>query len=180
MSIENPDDARAWREWFAQNGARFLLCARQWTRSHADAEDVLQDAFARFWRKQRHLPGDPAALLITSIRRAALDHVRRETRRINREQAALVLDGEPVSWFEAPDSAEDKLLADALEKLPDAQRQVVALKIWGELTFDEIARQLDCSLNTVASRYRYALAKLRETLTANSNNFDNHDRKGRL
>jgi len=39
---------------------------------------------------------------------------------------------------------------------------VVTLKIWGELTFDEIARTLDESLNTVASRYRYALQKLKE------------------
>jgi RNA polymerase sigma-70 factor (ECF subfamily) len=154
-----------WREWFARNGARFLLCARQWTRTQADAEDVLQEAFIRFWRHQRHLPGDPAALLVTSIRRAAFDLVRRETRRSNREQSALVLEGEPISWFEPSDNAADQLLQDALERLPDAQRQVVALKIWGELTFDEIARQLDCSPNTAASRYRYALAKLRETLT---------------
>ncbi|MDR1498560.1 MAG: sigma-70 family RNA polymerase sigma factor [Puniceicoccales bacterium] len=157
--------ASDWREWFARNGARFLLCARQWTRSQADAEDVLQEAFVRFWRHQRHLPGDPAALLVTSIRRAALDLVRRETRRTNREQSSLVLDGEPISWFEPADNAADQLLQDALERLPDAQRQVVALKIWGGLTFDEIARQLDCSLNTAASRYRYALARLRETLT---------------
>jgi RNA polymerase sigma-70 factor (ECF subfamily) len=155
-----------WKRWFAENGSRFLLCARQWTRSKTDAEDVLQEAFVRFWRHQRHLPGDPAALLITSIRRAALDFVRRDSRRENREQASLVLEGEPVSWFEPTDNAADQQLQDALEALPDAQRQVVALKIWGELTFDEIARQLGTSLNTVASRYRYALSKLRETLTA--------------
>jgi RNA polymerase sigma-70 factor (ECF subfamily) len=40
------------------------------------------------------------------------------------------------------------------------------LKIWGELTFDEIARQLGIPLNTAASRYRYALAALRKELTA--------------
>jgi len=181
MDTDNLDagDDRNWREWLAQNGSRFLLCARQWTRSLADAEDVLQEAFIRFWRHQRHLPGDPAALLVTSIRRAALDLVRRETRRVNREQAALVLDGEPVSWFEPPDDGRDARIAAALEKLPDAQRQVVALKIWGELTFDEIARQLNCSLNTAASRYRYALAKLREMLTEteNSNSDRRYDRK---
>jgi len=50
----------------------------------------------------------------------------------------------------------------AVERLPDQQKEVVTLKIWGELTFDEIARTLDESLNTVASRYRYALQKLKE------------------
>jgi RNA polymerase sigma-70 factor (ECF subfamily) len=154
-----------WKEWFAQNGTRFLLCARQWTRSLADAEDVLQEAFIRFWRHQRHLPGDPSALLVTSIRRSALDHIRRETRRVNREQSAVLLDGEPLTWFEPAADPADQRLQEALELLPDAQRQVVALKIWGELTFDEIAKQLECSPNTAASRYRYALEKLRETLT---------------
>ncbi|MFZ9681578.1 MAG: sigma factor-like helix-turn-helix DNA-binding protein [Cephaloticoccus sp.] len=37
--------------------------------------------------------------------------------------------------------------------------------MWGELTFDEIARELDIPLNTAASRYRYALAALREQMT---------------
>ena len=47
-----------------------------------------------------------------------------------------------------------------LHRLPSAQREVLTLKIWGELTFDEIARELDISHNTAASRYRYALAAL--------------------
>ena len=47
----------------------------------------------------------------------------------------------------------------AVERLPEQQKEVITLKIWGELTFDEIARILDESLNTVASRYRYALQK---------------------
>ena len=42
------------------------------------------------------------------------------------------------------------------------KRKVLTLKIWGELTFDEIAQTLELSLNTVASRYRYALQKLKD------------------
>ncbi|MDR2429773.1 MAG: sigma-70 family RNA polymerase sigma factor [Puniceicoccales bacterium] len=164
MSDSTAQTSDDWKVWFAQNGSRFLLCARQWTRSLADAEDALQDAFVRFWRHQRHLPGEPSALLITSIRRAALDRIRRESRRSNREQAALVLDGEPVSWFEPAADERDQFLQEALEQLPDAQRQVVALKIWGGLTFEDIGKQLRCSPNTAASRYRYALSKLRELL----------------
>ena len=54
----------------------------------------------------------------------------------------------------------------AVERLPNQQKEVITLKIWGELTFDEIGRSLDLSLNTVASRYRYALQKLKEWLPA--------------
>src|SRR3954462_14174441 len=78
-------DDESWRNWFQLYGPKLLLCARQWTRSLADAEDVVQDAFVRFWRHQRELPGDAVALLITSIRRAALDRGRRDGRRGVRE-----------------------------------------------------------------------------------------------
>lgn len=58
-----------------------------------------------------------------------------------------------------------QLIQSALARLPAAQREVLVLKIWGELTFDAIARELDIPLNTAASRYRYALAALRQEMT---------------
>jgi RNA polymerase sigma-70 factor (ECF subfamily) len=62
-----------------------------------------------------------------------------------------------------------QLIQSAMARLPEAQREVLVLKIWGELTFDEIARELDIPLNTAASRYRYALAALRQELTVTEN-----------
>ena len=43
---------------------------------------------------------------------------------------------------------------------------MLTLKIWGDLTFAQIAARLEISPNTAASRYRYALEALREALTA--------------
>src|SRR5471032_1312414 len=57
-------------------------------RALSDAEDVVQEAFVRFWRHQRGLPGEPMALLVTSVRRAAFDLARRESRRTAREERA--------------------------------------------------------------------------------------------
>jgi RNA polymerase sigma-70 factor (ECF subfamily) len=48
--------------------------------------------------------------------------------------------------------------------LPHDQREVLVLKIWNELTFNEIAGALGISQNTAASRYRYALANLKKSL----------------
>ncbi len=164
------EDAHAhdsWTKWFQLYGPKLLLCARQWTRSLADAEDVVQEAFVRFWRHQRQLGGDPLALLITSVRRAAFDQARRESRRASREQFADggIEDAGPV--FETPLEGDDRRQAieAALRRLPAEQREVLVLKIWGELTFEQIAAQLELSPNTAASRYRYALAALRKELT---------------
>ncbi len=55
-------------------------------------------------------------------------------------------------------------LRQAIRLLPDEQREVVALKIDGELTFAQIAQIMGVSINTAASRYRYALQKLRTLL----------------
>jgi RNA polymerase sigma-70 factor (ECF subfamily) len=154
-----------WRAWFAENGARLRLIARQWTRSEADADDVIQEAFVRFWKHQRHLPGNLNALVVTSIRRSALDLLRKTDRRVVREQAVYA-DSETLTWFEPEDDARKQALMEALPLLPAEQREVIVLKIWGELTFEQIGEQLGISPNTAASRWRYAMEALRKLLTA--------------
>lgn len=159
----------SWNDWFQLYGAKLLLCARQWTRSAADAEDVVQEAFIRFWRHQRHLPGEPMALLVTSVRRAAFDLARRDGRRTAREERALDPVGdEQVMSFQTSLEGEERraALEDALQRVPPEQREVLVLKIWGELTFEQIGSELGISPHTIASRYRYALAALRQELTA--------------
>ena len=64
----------------------------------------------------------------------------------------------------APVEIEDEALAAAVAALPIEQREVIALKIDGDLTFAEIAAVIGISANTAASRYRYALEKLRAAL----------------
>jgi RNA polymerase sigma-70 factor, ECF subfamily len=166
--MEDAFNHDSWKDWFQLYGPKLLLCARQWTCSLAGAEDVVQDAFVRFWRHQRALPGDPMALLVTSVRRAAFDLARRDMRRVAREERATDSDEIAAPMFETPLDGDDRRQAieAALRRLPEEQRDVLVLKIWGELTFDQIATQLDIPLNTAASRYRYALAALRKELTA--------------
>ena len=74
-------------------------------------------------------------------------------------------------WFEPPshDYAAEANLRHAVQALPDDQREVIVLHVWGELTFSQIADVLGISANTAASRYRYAIAKLRDALLVKEN-----------
>jgi RNA polymerase sigma-70 factor (ECF subfamily) len=61
-------------------------------------------------------------------------------------------------------SEESKQVFDALAQLPPEQREVITLHIHGQMRFREIADQLELSINTVQSRYRYGIEKLRTLL----------------
>jgi len=165
--MERTHEQGTWKDWIEAHGPRLLLCARQWTRSLADAEDVVQEAFVRYWRHQRHLPGDPQALLVTSVRRAAIDLARREDRRTARELRADAEPGADDSLFEKlPGEGDERRqeIEAAINHLPEEQREVLVMKIWREFTFEQIAAALEISPNTAASRYRYALVALRKQL----------------
>ena len=154
----SPDE---WRAWLRRCGPRFHLYARQQTRTESDAEDVLQDALVESWKRIGEMP--PDALVFATIRRRAIDLARSSDRRGVREEEAGAPDAE---WF-LPDVEEretQRLLEDAVKSLQPIYREVVTLKIWGGLTFQEIAETTGVPLNTAASRYRYALDGLRETL----------------
>jgi RNA polymerase sigma-70 factor (ECF subfamily) len=151
-----------WKSCFTRLGPALLLFARRWTHSRAEAEDIVQEAFIRFWRRQHSI--ENRALLYATVRSTALDRLRSDQRRAQRE-AAVARDGDmhcEPQFAELDES--QQLLAAAVERLPNEQREVVILKIWNELTFAEIASVLEISQNTAASRYRYALGALRKTL----------------
>jgi RNA polymerase sigma-70 factor (ECF subfamily) len=164
------DAADDWTVWLNQHGASLVLFARQWVPSRADAEDVVQEAFVHFWRS-RHRVLDPVAYLYASVKHCAHDWLRGRQRRVRREKAAAreeAVDHE--SLFAGSVEAEDRrsMIEAAVRRLPDAQREVLVMKAWGGLSFPQIATALKISANTAASRYRYALAKLREELAEES------------
>ena len=139
-----------------------MLYARQKTRSEADAEDVLQTALIKTWRTHGDRPtSELLGLVYTNIRRCAVDLARSTDRRTRREQAVVSEFGAPVAWFELPGDDESRALQVALASLPEKYREVITLKVWGELTFAQIGETLDISPNTAASRYRYGMEALK-------------------
>jgi RNA polymerase sigma-70 factor (ECF subfamily) len=143
-----------------------LLFARQQTPVLADAEDIVQEAFVRFWRARGQDRSLTPGLMFTMIRRIAIDQARKSSGRIRTETTAAAGVETSDGWFVDPAESRERneMIVDALRRLPQAQREVLVLKIWGGLTFEEISETLEVSANTAASRYRYALDHLRESL----------------
>ena len=142
----------------------FLL---NFTRDENDTRDLLQEIFTRLAREPSLLRGarDERAFLIRLAHNAAIDLMRRRgTRQKYHDQFAE----EEISIFAAdanPDvAAFRESLSRALAELPADQRAVVHLKLWENLTFEQIAEALDIPPNTAASRYRYGIDKMRERL----------------
>ena len=152
-----------WKSWFARHGAKLLLFARQQARNPADAEDLLQEAFVRMWRLYGHTGEVSPGLVFRAIRRLAIDWARSQDRRVIRE-GKVALDMDAFALFNRSLERDERqaALLQAMERLPDEQKEVLTLKIWGGQTFDEIAKILGVSLNTAASRYRYAMEKLKK------------------
>ncbi len=158
---EEPAQAE-WQRWVEEHVGKFLLFARQKARSEADAQDLVQEAMVEAATRLGNGHPPPSALVFATIHRRAIDWARREDRRASRELAASA--PAPATWFDT--SVEDREMAQviqsAMSKLPDMYREVISLKVWGGLTFAEIADALEIPANTAASRYRYGLAELRK------------------
>ncbi|HEY5893899.1 MAG TPA: RNA polymerase sigma factor [Chthoniobacterales bacterium] len=156
-----------WKICFDRLAPSLLLFARQWAGSHADAEDIVQDAFVRFWKREGAYTEENRGLLFAAVRSTALDFLRSTGRRRQREQMAIANDSDLVEPRFEPDGAlANDELARAVERLPSDLREVLVLKVWNGLTFKEIAAILELSQNTAASRYRYALESIRQKLAA--------------
>ena len=131
--------------------------------SHDRAEDDMQEIFLRLVRVARK---EPAALQS----RAYLFRVaRNEAYRAlgKRGRAATVCQDHLLEISDPNRGSESErvMLQEALMKLPEDQREVIHLKIHMNMTFDEIGQLTNVPLDTAASRYRYALEKLREMLS---------------
>ena len=157
---ESPTQAD-WRRWLDDHAPKFLLFARQKARCEADAQDLVQEAVVEAWQRQGDGRPPPPALVFATLQRRAIDRARSEDRRTARELAAV--DPPPGPWFDAsPENRESKkLIQDAMNRLPDMYREVITLKVWGGLTFAEIADALGIPANTAASRFRHGLEELR-------------------
>jgi RNA polymerase sigma-70 factor (ECF subfamily) len=139
------------------HGAALVLYARQWC---ASPEDVVQDAFLKLVAV-RQPPRSPVPWLYQVVRNAAIDAQRSAKRRQQRESAVR-----PTRWFVEPqvDGLDAATAVAALERLPLEHREVIVARLWGGLSFEQIAEVAGTSASTAFRRFDAGLATLRRDM----------------
>jgi len=116
----------------------------------------VQSVFQRLLRGDLVLRESPAGYLYRAVRNAALNAQRDSARETSVDESCFV--------HKSGNREAALAVQKALAELPEEQREVVIMRTWSGMTLDEVAAAINAPLNTAASRYRYALEKLREKL----------------
>jgi RNA polymerase sigma-70 factor (ECF subfamily) len=146
------------RRLYDQHGPALVAYAGSFVADGAAAQDIVHGVFVKLLHGETTVPDFPAAYLYRAVRNAALNRQRNGSRETGIEEAQ--------PYFAHPSGNREATLAlqKTLRELPEEQREVVIMRIWGGMTLEEVAAATKVSVNTASSRYRYALEKLRERL----------------
>ena len=161
-------DSDGLRRIYAKYKEHLLKLATALLNNTHEAEDVVHDVFVSFAQTGATLKlnGSLKSYLATSV----VNRIRNRHRDNQRHRTVELDDAEPISsGSHTPDqwiicSEELKQLSSAMAQLPYHQREVIILHLHGDVSFKQIAKLQDASINSVQSRYRYGLNKLRSLL----------------
>lgn len=145
---------------FEKRQRQLYVAALAITRERSSAQDVVQDALLAV-AELGHQPENLEAYLFRTVRNMALHRIKQQQRFTDSVSPGEFLDLQNCS-------PERQVLARQvlvqLDELDASQRQVLIMKLFADLTFDEIATITETSPNTVASWYRRGLNRLKEKL----------------
>lgn len=145
-----------------QHAQALELYAKQWCEL---PEDVVQEAFVKL-SMQASPPNDPPSWLFRVVRNASINASVAARRRRRHETIAA----KPSDWFESDRDSSAAVLIDPasaeaeLRALPIDQREVIVARLWGGLSFEQIASLANCSSSSVHRLYHSGLKALRERL----------------
>ncbi|NIP28684.1 MAG: sigma-70 family RNA polymerase sigma factor [Phycisphaerae bacterium] len=159
-------ESAALRQIYLKYKDDLLTIARSLVHDINTAEDCLQDVFVSLASDGYRIRSNLKGYLLSSVVNRARDYLRRETAQSNFQVNMQTKRIDATETTNIPALDENmKTIIRALEKLSLEQREVIVLHLQGDMKFREIATMLDMSINTVQSRYRYGIEKLRQVLT---------------
>ncbi len=157
-------DRRSFSELVKRHQRSVLRLSLRFVKDMDTAEDVTQDAFIKAYEKLNSFEG--RASFKTWLFQIAVNTARNKLREWKRdtvdiEDVHLAVDAEAESTL--VHTAVANLLHQEVEKLPFKQKTALVLRVYEDLSFNEIADIMECPYDTAKANYRHALLKLRET-----------------
>ncbi|WP_346538370.1 SigE family RNA polymerase sigma factor [Micromonospora sp. DPT] len=149
-------DAQSFDEFYRSTSGRTLRYGHAVAGDHGEAQDLVQEAYARAWRQWGNLATHPApeAWLRLVVSRLATDRFRR----LRGWRTAVSRTGLPEDV--RPPGEDTVLLVGALRQLPANQRQALALHYLFDMPVEEIARETGAPTGTVKSWLSRGRARL--------------------
>lgn len=161
-------EASAFDTLYGRYRVRLLRYLVRLTGQTAVAEELYQDTWSRVIdARSRYAPSARfAAWLFRIAHHLAIDHLRRTHPTVDADEVLVAFPGLPEDdpALALDQNEQMQRLAQLVEALPPEQKSVLLLRAEGDLTLEEIAANTGTGRETIKSRLRYALAKLREGL----------------
>jgi len=163
MFLRRPEDltSRAGR-LYDEHGAALYRYALMLLANGSAADDVIQQVFSVLLKRGPAVIDNEAHYLRRAVRNECYSVLRVRVRRAECPIDEPLLESAAATGSDRPD--ERLALERAIRDLTPEQREVIHMHVYEGRTFQEIADALEESINTVASRYRYAIARLRQIL----------------
>lgn len=165
-----------------EKGYRMLVAAyskkiywhiRRMVTDHDDANDVVQNVFIKVWKGLAEFRSD--SKLYTWLYRIATNEsisfinekYRRSSVGLASAQAGHIHDLKQDAWFDADDT--QRLLQQAIDSLPDKQKQVFIMRYYDELKYEDMESILGTSQGALKASFHHAVKKVEEFLKAGLN-----------
>lgn len=184
ISLYKHGDERAFEELLMRHKARVFTTILLIVKDHYIAEDLLQDTFIKAIKTIKSGKYNEQGKFLPWITRIAhnlaIDYFRKERRypTVVLEEGTNLLNTlkfvqDSVETAQIKKETYSRLRV-LIQRLPEKQREVLIMRHYGEMSFQEIADATEVSVNTALGRMRYALINLRKQMTKHTKT---HDKK---
>lgn len=157
-------DREAFARFYDATSSRVYGAVLRVLRDRGFSEECVQDVYLEVWQKAPTFSpaqGSPAAWLVTMAHRRAIDRVRSEQSRTDRESKYAMLDAATGSMDTSDRFLDRRPVIDAMSELSGRQRECLFMAFFEGLTYAEAADRMGVPVSTMKSRIRSALAKMR-------------------
>lgn len=156
-------DRKQFEEVFTRYSAEMVVYLCKYVSDIAAAEDLVQELFCGLWEKRAKLEvtDNLSAFLFRSARNAAMNYLTREKKMT--QELSRQMENELVFRDDLETIERDRKLYRLIERLPEQRKKIFKMCFFEEMRYQDVARQLNISINTVKTQMGRALSDLRES-----------------